>query len=103
MSSEIRNAIKEKQKVFFRFKITGLELDLYHYRSKQRQVNKRTRQAKREYEKDTAKNIKHNIKALFKYIRGKEQVRTSMGPLRNSIVRVVGDESEAAGLLVPHL
>ena len=27
MSSEIRNAIKEKQKVFIRFKITGLELE----------------------------------------------------------------------------
>ena len=36
LSSEIRNVIKEKQKVFIRFKITGLELDLYHYRSKQR-------------------------------------------------------------------
>ena len=31
LSSEIRNAIKEKQKVFMRLKITGLELDLYHY------------------------------------------------------------------------
>ena len=54
MSSEIRNAIKEKQKIFIRFKITGLELDLYHDRSKQRQVKKITRQAKREYEKDMA-------------------------------------------------
>ena len=27
LSSEIRNAIKEKQKVFIRFKITGPELD----------------------------------------------------------------------------
>ena len=62
--SEIRNAIKEKQKPFIMFKITGLELDFYHYRSKQRQVKKITRQAKREYEKDMAKNIKHNNKAL---------------------------------------
>ena len=36
LSSEIRNAIKEKQKAFIRFEITGPELDLYHYRSKQR-------------------------------------------------------------------
>ena len=43
LSSEIRNAIKEKQKAFIRFKITGLELDLCHYRSKQRQVKKITR------------------------------------------------------------
>ena len=35
----------------------------------------------------------------LKYIRGKEQVRTSVGPLRNSIGRVVSDESEMAGLL----
>ena len=34
LNSEIRNAIKENQKVFIRFKITGLELDLYHCRSK---------------------------------------------------------------------
>ena len=38
LSSEIRNAIKEKHKAFIRFKITGLELNLYHYRSKQRQA-----------------------------------------------------------------
>ena len=73
LRSEIRNTIKEKQKAFIRFKITGLELDLYHYRSKQRQVKKITQQAKREYEKDMAKNIKltSNSKAFFKYIRGK--------------------------------
>ena len=103
-SSEIRNTIKEKQKVFIRFKITGLELDLYHYRSKQRQVKKISRQAKREDEKDMAKNIKHNSKTFFKYIRGKEQVRTSVGPLRNSKQRrVVRDESEMAGLLNRYL
>jgi len=66
-----RNVIKEKQKSFMKFKMTGLELDLYHYRSKQRQVNKITQQAKREYEKDMVKNIKHNSKTFFKYIRGK--------------------------------
>ena len=70
MSSKIRNTIKEKQKAFIRLKITGLELDLHHYRSKQRQVKKITQKAKREYDKDMAKNIKHNSKAIFKYIRG---------------------------------
>uniref|UniRef100_A0A8C4Q0S8 Endonuclease/exonuclease/phosphatase domain-containing protein n=1 Tax=Eptatretus burgeri TaxID=7764 RepID=A0A8C4Q0S8_EPTBU len=49
LSSEIRNTIKEKQKAFTRFNITGLELDLYHYWSKWRQVKKITWQAKREY------------------------------------------------------
>ena len=58
LSSETSSAMKEKQKAFMRFKISGLELDLYHYRSKQRQVKKITRRAKREYEKDMAKNIK---------------------------------------------
>ena len=58
-----------------------------------------SRKAKREYEKDMAKNIKHNSKAFFNYIRGKEQVRTSVGPMRNSTGRVVRDESEMAGLL----
>ena len=46
-----------------------------------------------------AKDIKHNSKDFFKDIRGKEQVRTSVGPLRNSTGRVVSDESEMAGLL----
>ena len=46
-----------------------------------------------------AKNIKYNSKELFKYIMGKEQVRTSVGPLRNITRRVVRDESEMAGLL----
>ena len=99
MSSEIRNAIKEKQNVFILFKITGLELDLYHNLSKQRRVKKITWHAKREYEKDMAKNIKHNSKAFFQFIRGKEQVWISVGPLRKSTGRVVSDEGETAGLL----
>ena len=45
------------------------------------------------------KDIKHDSKAFFKYIRGKEQVRTSVGPLRNITGRVVSEESEMAGLL----
>ena len=60
LSGKIRNAIQEKQQAFSRFKITGLELDLYHYRSKQKQVKKITQQAKREYEKDMAQNIVTN-------------------------------------------
>ena len=99
MSSEIRNAIKEKQKVFILFKITGLELDLSHNRSKQGKVKKITRLTKREYEKDMAKNIKHNSEAFFRFIRGKEQVWISVGPLRKSTGRVVSDEGEIAGLL----
>ena len=71
LSSEMRYAINEKQKEFIRFKITGLELDLHHYRSKQRQVKKITQQAKREYEKDMTQDIKHNNKTLFKYTRRK--------------------------------
>ena len=69
MSSETRNAIEAKQKAFMRCKITLLVLDLYHDRSKQRKVKKITWQAKREYEKDIAKNSKHNSKAFLKYIR----------------------------------
>ena len=46
-----------------------------------------------------AKIIKHKSKAFFKYIRGKEQVRTSVGQLRNGTGRVVSDEGEMVGLL----
>ena len=46
-----------------------------------------------------AKNIKHTSKAFFKYIRGKEQDRTSVGLLRKSTGRVISDEGEMAGLL----
>jgi len=65
LSSEIRNIIKENQKAFMRFTITGLELDLFHYRSKQRQVKKITQQAKRQDEKDMAENNKHNSTFRF--------------------------------------
>ena len=44
-------------------------------------------------------NIIPRLSDNSKYIRVKEQVRTSVGPLRNSTGRVVSDESEMAGLL----
>ena len=43
--------------------------------------------------------FKRNSKAFFKYVSGKEQVSTSVGPLRNRTGRVVRDEREMAGLL----
>ena len=77
LSSEIRNAIKEKQKALMRFKITGLELDLYHYRSKQRQVKNITRQAKRESMRRTWQGILNIIARLSLSISG-ENNRTGV-------------------------
>ena len=43
-------------------------------------------------------NINHTRKTFFKYIRDKEQDK-SVGPLRKSTGRLVGDEGEMADLL----
>ena len=40
LKREVKSAMKHKQKVFLRYKITGLESDTYQYRSKHWFVNK---------------------------------------------------------------
>ena len=68
MSREVSIVMKNKQKAFMKYKMTGIESDSYRCRSKQRLVKKITRQAETGYERDMARNIKLNIKTLFKYI-----------------------------------
>ena len=41
---------------------------------------------------DRSKNIKQNSKTFFKYIMGKERVKTSVGTLRDSKGELVDDE-----------
>ena len=82
MSREvIFNVIRDQQETFMKLNIVGLESD--SHRRKRRLVKKITRQAKREYDKDRANNIKHTGETFFKDIRGKEKVKRSLGPLRN--------------------
>ena len=75
LSRKVRSVIQDKQKALIKDKITGSECDSHRYRMKQRLLNKITQEAKREYEKDVAKNIKHkqrpveiphNLKCDFK-------------------------------------
>ena len=42
--------------------------------------------------------IKHHSKTFFQYIRGKEMIKGSVGPLRNITGELMEDEGEMAGL-----
>ena len=88
MSREVTSYVEDKQKTFTRYKTTGLESGLDQYSGR---VKKITRRAKRECEKDMANNIKQNRKAFLWFIRGKEQVKTNVRPLRDSTGRLVCD------------
>ncbi len=57
------------------------------------------KQAKRRYEEDSAADSKKNTKKFFRYINTKKQIRSGIGPLKDSAGNLVTDDQNMANML----
>ncbi len=57
------------------------------------------KQAKRRYEEDIAANSKNNAKKFFRYVNSKRQIRSGIGPLKDSAGNLVTDDQTMANML----
>ncbi len=69
------------------------------YNEARRRVKKLIKQAKRRYEEDIAADNKNNAKKFFRYINSKKQIRSGIGPIKDTTGNLVTDDQNMANML----
>ena len=93
-------AVKKKQNLWRLYRSTGFPSYLAKFKVQQKVVQQLVSSAKHSYEKSIASNIKQDPRAFFSYVRGKQKVKDSIGPLVDPTNGVtVSDSQEMSDIL----
>ena len=100
MSKDLFREIRKKRKLWRRYKLSSSNDDLTAFNDQVRLVRQQILSAKFVFEKSLASNIKENPKAFFSYVRSKQKVKDTVGPLKKSNVSsLVSDNQGMADIL----
>ena len=88
-NNDISVAIRERNKVYKKYKLKPSELNKNAYNSSKRKVKRLIRLCKREYEKLIALESKENPKRFYDYVSNKKPLREEIGPIVNENGEVV--------------
>ncbi|XP_072169983.1 mycocerosic acid synthase-like polyketide synthase [Diadema setosum] len=75
-------AIRKKRKAWTKYKVSGSKKDHQYYKSCEKVAKKKIREAKFNFEKKIADDIKQNPKSFYSYMRTKRKVKDTVGPLK---------------------
>ena len=91
---------RAKIKAWNKYVNSGKAAEMHEkYKAKLKIAQKENENAKRYYEQNLAANIKKDSKSFFAYIRSKQRTKDNVGPLKDSIGRIITDDREAANIL----
>ena len=99
MNKRIQKCIRRKRKKWKKFKESGRQEDYLAFKVIQSQTTLAVKEAKRDFEKKLAKNIKKDSKSFYAYYREKNRSRVGIGPLEDADGQPVTDEMEQATIL----
>ena len=98
-SKNLSKAIKAKQLSFTKYKHSKSRSDYATYAAKHNDVKCKIRSARNSYEQSLLDKLCSNPKALYSYIKSKQKIRSSIGPLEKSDGSVTADDQEVAETL----
>ena len=78
------------------YRTTGNNDDYIKYKAALNATTKEIRSSKRMFEQKLATNIKQDSKSFFAYIRSKQRVKDSIGPLKGNNGAVISNNKEMA-------
>ena len=99
MNKRMQKCIRSKRKKWKKFKDSGRQEDYLAFKVIQSQTTMAVKEAKRDFEKKLAKNIKRDSKSFYAYYREKNRSRVGIGPLGDAVGQPVTDELEQATIL----
>ena len=100
VTKEVTKRRRAKEKAWKKYVKSGKsEVEYNNYLVKLHEANKTNKQAKVEFEKKLASNIKKDSKSFFAYVGSKQRTKDKVGPLLNEKGDIVSDHKEAADLL----
>ena len=100
LKSETRKEIRKKHRLWQRAYETKQEQKVEKWKQQRNKVNKLLKEAEAKLELDIANQCKINPKKLWKYVKSKTKVKTSISPLVNrSTGKLSANEKEQADIL----
>jgi hypothetical protein len=90
---------RAKIKAWVKYQGDKSQINLDRYQGKLKKSRETNKLAKRNYEMKLAENVKKDSKSFYAYIRSKQRSKDKVGPLKNTIGKVVTDDKEAANML----
>jgi hypothetical protein len=91
MNRVAKSARNYKSKMWVRYRQSRSYNDLIEYKIAQNKAVKEYRKAKRQFEKNLAKDIKNNPKSFYAYVRSKTKVKEVVGPLKDGNGQLVSE------------
>ncbi len=96
MSRELLQLVRKKKRAWKTFRSQGTAVNLETYKTLEKDVVKKVRNAKRRMEKEISKNEDRNNKKFTNYIRSKTKSKQSIGPIKNEEGKLLTDDLELA-------
>ena len=93
MTNDVKKQRKYKARMWKRYKKVNNYNNLVAYKLARNKVTSAYKDAKVNFESKLAKNIKHNPKAFYSYIRSKTKTKDKVGPLKDKNGILVSDSS----------
>ena len=102
LSKEAFRKIRYKQNMWWVYKHTGMDKDYEVYKEALNAATNEVRKSKRNFEQKLAQNIKSDRKSLYAYVRSKQNVRDTVGPLEDNAGNIITQGSLMAEELNMH-
>jgi len=103
MTRNVLRRVKRKHNLWNKWKESNNEIAYLKYKRQANKASKAVRLAKKEFERQIAKNIKKDSKSFFAYARSKSRVKNAVGPLMNDKGSLVSTDREMGDLLIHFL
>ena len=99
MQQNIMKTIRKKRRLW-RWFCTIQDYESYKaYKKVESQVKSVVHEAKRDFEKKLARNIKANPKSFYKYINSRSKTQSKAGPLKDKHGNIQTDDLQQATIL----
>ena len=96
---EIKRKIRIRNKLHKQLKANNTQENQREYTESRREIKKLIKQSKRRHEMYIATTSKNNSKTFFKYINKKKNVRSTIGPLKDSDGEIITNDQAMASKL----
>ena len=82
ITKKAQRSVRRKQRAWRKYQKQKTTKNLEFYQKCQKEAKQDVRQAKRDFERKLAQNIKEDSKSFYAYVRSKQKIKEAVGPLK---------------------
>ena len=91
--------IRRKERAWTRYQKQWTTKNHEHYKRCQKEAKQEVRQAKKDFERKLAQNIKEDSKSCYAYVRSKQKIKDAVGPLKTETGETIPPGQQTADSL----